>query len=283
MRTDLSGNPSFVTLVERVREGALAAWEHQDIPFESLVEALNPARSLARHPLFQVMLVLQNVARSDALFDELETVVEMPSLPVAKFDLTFNLEETPEGLRGMVEYAVDLFDEATVGRMAGYFTHLLAGIATDASRNVSELPIFSDAERHEIMQTWNNSAREVPAATFAEQFEAIVRATPQAIALIGDEETLTYAQLDQRANRLANLMLARGIGAEQIVAIALPRSVALIVSIIATMKTGAAYLPLDLTTHRAGGVYVKPRAARAGDKPGGIRRPAGTGVCRAAP
>lgn len=245
MRTDLSGDPTFITLLERVRERALAAWEHQDIPFESLVEALNPARSLARHPLFQVMLVLQNVARSDALFDKLETVVGTPSLPVAKFDLTFNLEETPEGLRGMVEYAVDLFDEATVGRMAGYFTHLLAGIAADASRRVSKLPIFSDAERHEIVQAWNNTGRDVPAATFAEQFEAIVRATPQATALIADEVTLTYAQLDRRANRLANLMLARGIGAEQIVAIALPRSVALIVTIIATIKTGAAYLPLD--------------------------------------
>ncbi|MGR4051656.1 amino acid adenylation domain-containing protein [Kosakonia cowanii] len=245
MRTDLSGNPTFVTLLDRVREQTLAAWEHQDLPFESLVEALNPARSLARHPLFQVMLVLQNVARSDALFDELETAVATPSLPVAKFDLTFNLEETPEGLRGMVEYAVDLFDEATVVRMAGYFTHLLAAIAANAARRVSELPIFSDAEHHQIMQVWNNSARDVPAATFAEQFEAIVRATPQATALIADEETLTYAQLDRRANRLANLMLARGIGAEQIVAIALPRSVALIVTLIATMKTGAAYLPLD--------------------------------------
>lgn len=245
MRTDLGGDPTFVALLARVRERALAAWEHQDLPFESLVEALNPARSLARHPLFQVMLVLQNVARSTTRFDKLETVVETPSLPVAKFDLTFNLEERPEGLRGMVEYAVDLFDEATVERMAGYFTHLLAAIATDAARRVSELPILSDAERREIMQEWNGSARHVPAATFAEQFEAIVRATPQATALIADEETLTYAQLDRRANRLANLMLARGIGAEQIVAIALPRSVALIVSIIATLKTGAAYLPLD--------------------------------------
>ncbi|WLI79036.1 amino acid adenylation domain-containing protein [Kosakonia sp. H02] len=245
LRTDLCGNPTFGELLARVRDRALQAYEHQDLPFENLVEALNPERSLARHPLFQVMLVLQNMAQGEARFDKLETHVATPLLPVAKFDLTFNIEETPTALKGILEYAIDLFDEATAQRLASYFTNLLIAISIDVDVPVSELALFREDERRQILEEWNNTARELPAMTFAGQFEAVALATPDALALSGDGEQLTYAQLNLRANRLANLMMEKGVGAEDIVAIALPRSVSLIVALVATLKTGAAYLPLD--------------------------------------
>ncbi|CAI2510144.1 Surfactin synthase subunit 1 [Serratia fonticola] len=245
LRTDVSGNPTFEQLLERVRERALQAYEHQDLPFENLVEALNPERSLARHPLFQVMLVLQNNAHSGFQFNGLDTQAAAPLLPVAKFDLTFNLQETPTALKGIVEYATDLFDEATAERLAGYFMHILQGISNNSRCLISELELLSSRERSQIVNDWNNTVRTLPVRTFAEQFEAIALAAPDALALVGENEQLTYGQLNQRANRLANLMMVKGVGAENVIAIALPRSVELIVALVATLKTGAAYLPLD--------------------------------------
>ncbi|WP_387464065.1 phototemtide A non-ribosomal peptide synthetase PttB [Photorhabdus sp. RM323S] len=245
LRTDVSGNPTFDQLLARVRDSALQAYEHQDLPFENLVETLNPERSLARHPLFQVMLVLQNNACGEVHFDGLNTRVSTPLLPVAKFDLTFNFEETPTSLNGIFEYATDLFDGETAERLAGYFANLLAAISCNTCCNINELELFSARERQQIVNEWNNTTRQLPAKTFAEQFEAFAKATPDAPALLGESERLTYSQLDQRANRLANLMMERGIGTENIIAIALPHSVDLIIALIATLKTGAAYLPLD--------------------------------------
>jgi amino acid adenylation domain-containing protein/non-ribosomal peptide synthase protein (TIGR01720 family) len=245
LRTDLSGDPTFPQLLSRVRDFALQAYEHQDIPFESLVEALNPERVLARHPLFQVMLVLQNNARSTFHFDGLDVKPGAPLLPVAKFDLTFNFEETPDSLSGILEYATDLFDGETAARLTGYYNNLLAAICNDTHERVGQLAIFSPDEHRQIINGWNNSARRLPVNTFAAQFETQARATPDAPALLGEDETLTYQQLNQRANRLANLMMSDGIGAENIVAVALPRSIELIVALLATLKAGAVYLPLD--------------------------------------
>jgi len=245
LRTDVSGDPHFVDLLERVRDNTLQAFEHQDLPFESLVEALNPERSLGRHPLFQIMLVLQNHARGDHLFNGLESRAAAPQLPVAKFDLTFNFDESPAGLTGCVEYATDLFDDATAERFACYFNRLLTAISRNPHVRISSLTLFDDQEREQILHGWNETDRSIPAKTFAEQFETLALAAPDNLALLGEKERLTYGELDRRANRLANLIMADGVGAEQIVAIALPRSVDLIVALLAVLKTGAAYLPLD--------------------------------------
>ncbi|MCR0997814.1 non-ribosomal peptide synthetase [Serratia rubidaea] len=245
LRTDVSGNPRFNDLLERVRNHTLQMFDHQDLPFETLVEALNPARSLARHPLFQVMLVLQNHPRNAYRFNGLTSRATTPPLPVAKFDLTFNLDEGPDGLTGCVEYATDLFDDATAERIARYFNQLLHAISRDPHARISTLTLFSDSERAQLLHGWNETRRAVSAQTFAEQFEERVRAAPDNLALLGEDERLTYGELNHRANRLANLMMADGVGAEQIVAIALPRSVDLIVALLATLKAGAAYLPLD--------------------------------------
>ncbi|AQS41426.1 MAG: Non-ribosomal peptide synthase/amino acid adenylation enzyme [Candidatus Tokpelaia hoelldobleri] len=245
LRTDVSGNPHFVELLERVRDNTLQAFEHQDLPFESLVEALNPERFLGRHPLFQIMLVLQNHARGEYQFRGLESRVATPHLPVAKFDLTFNFDEGPEGLTGCVEYATDLFDDTTVEWIARYFNQLLAEVSQNPYARISSLMLFDDREWKQILHGWNDTSRSVQAKTFAEQFEAVALAAPDNLALLGEKGRLTYGELDRRANRLANLIMADGVGAEQIVAIALPRSVDLIVALLAVLKAGATYLPLD--------------------------------------
>ncbi|NDJ57520.1 amino acid adenylation domain-containing protein [Enterobacteriaceae bacterium 4M9] len=245
LRTDVSGNPHFDELLEQVRNNTLQAFEHQDLPFETLVEALNPERSLTRHPLFQIMLVLQNHARGESLFDGLESRTDAPQLPVAKFDLTFNFDENPDGLSGCLEYATDLFDDATAARIARYFCELLSAVSRDPHARLSALTPFSERERSQILNDWNATQRTLPAQTFAERFEELVRTQPESMALLGEQARLSYRELDHRATRLANLMMADGVGAEQIVAIALPRSVELVVALVAILKAGAAYLPLD--------------------------------------
>ncbi|NBF01923.1 amino acid adenylation domain-containing protein, partial [Pseudomonas sp. Fl5BN2] len=252
LRTDVSGNPSFNTLLKRVREQALQAYAHQEVPFETLVEALNPERSLARHPLFQVMLVLQNQARGALELDRLQSRVEVPQLPVAKFDLTFNIIEGPlhDGLagelRGEIEYATDLFDAQTVSCIAGYFINLISAIVQAPHTPIAQLPILAPQQRQQILVDWSANHREtLPARTFPEQFEYFVRHSPDAPALLGDGIRLTYAQLNQRAERLARHIRMQGIGVEDVVAIALPRSVEMIVSLLAILKAGATYLSLD--------------------------------------
>lgn len=245
LRTDVSGNPRFDELLTRTRNGTLQAFEYQDLPFETLVEALNPERSLGRHPLFQIMLVLQNHLRGEHLFSGLESRAGTPQLPVAKFDLTFNFDESPTGLTGCLEYATDLFDDTTARRIAGYFNQLLESVSRKPDAPISTLTLLSDEQRSQLLYHWNDTRRSVPAQTFAEQFEELARSAPENLALLGEDERLTYRELNQRANRLAHLLMKRGAGAEKIIAIALPRSVDLIVALLATLKAGAAYLPLD--------------------------------------
>ncbi|AZE04942.1 non-ribosomal peptide synthetase [Pseudomonas chlororaphis] len=252
LRSDVSGNPSFSTLLKRVREQALQAYAHQEVPFETLVEALNPERSLARHPLFQVMLVLQNQARGTLELDQLQSRVEVPQLQVAKFDLTFNIIEGQSyggqagELKGEIEYATDLFDEQTVSRIAGYFISLLSSIVQAPQTPIAQLPMLAAQERQQMLVDWSANLREtLPARTFPEQFEYFVQHSPDALALLGDGIRLTYAQLNQRAERLARYMRMQGVGVEDVVAVALPRSVEMIVSLLAILKAGAAYLSLD--------------------------------------
>ncbi|KOG49416.1 non-ribosomal peptide synthetase [Streptomyces decoyicus] len=251
LRTDTSGDPTFAELLARVRDTNLAAYAHQDVPFERLVEIVNPARSLARHPLFQVMLVLQNNAKAELELPGLRVDFDGVDIAVAKFDLSFDLEErlgaggVPEGIDVDVEFATELFDRETVETVVTRLERVLRAVVADASRPVGELEVLAGQERETLLAGWNDSAREVPAATLPELFEARAARTPDAAAVLGADAALSYAELNARANRLARYLLTRGVGPESFVAVALPRSTELVVALLAVAKTGAAYLPVD--------------------------------------
>lgn len=247
LRTDTSGSPSFRELLARVRETNLAAYAHQDLPFEQLVEVLDPARSLGRHPLFQVMLALHN--GPDVAFDLADLQTSLESLPSgsARFDLTFAFRQSSRrdcaGVDCVVEYATDIFDAATVEVLVRRLLRLLAAAVADPDRPIDRIDLLSADERARLLASHDASA--FPTATMPELFEAQVRATPDLAAVVADDATLSYRELNARANRLAHALIALGVGPDQIVALALPRSARLIVSIVAVLKAGAAYLCLE--------------------------------------
>jgi len=251
LRTDVSGNPSFAQLLARVRETALAAYAHQDVPFEYLVEVLNPARSLAHHPLFQAMLTLQNAPEADFDLPGLDVSLVPAPTGTAKFDLGFSLWErrgpngTLEGIDGVVEYAADLFDPATVQTLMARWTRLLEAVLADPDLPISRIDLLDTQERRRLLVECNDTAVEVSQACLPVLFEAQVRRSPEAVAVVFGDTTLTYAQLNARANRLAHALIGRGVGPEQIVALALPRSAEMVVAVLAVLKTGAGYLPVD--------------------------------------
>ncbi|MFJ3928565.1 amino acid adenylation domain-containing protein, partial [Streptomyces sp. NPDC090022] len=251
LRTDVSGDPTFHELLARVRESDLAAYAHQDVPFERLVEVLNPERSLARHPLFQVMLSLQNNAAAALDLDGLTVAPHQVTVDGAKFDLSFQLAEeftadgAAAGIGGRVEYATDLFDPETVAALADRFVRVLTDLVTRPDRQLSRLEVLTDAERHTLLTEWNDTARPVPADTLPALFERQAARTPDRTALVAGAERLTFAELDARANRLAHLLAGHGIGAEDYVAVALPRTADLVVAVLAVTKAGAAFVPVD--------------------------------------
>ncbi|MEU3054382.1 amino acid adenylation domain-containing protein [Streptomyces griseus] len=251
LRTDLSGGPSFRELLVRVREQALDAFAHQDVPFERLVEELAPARSMARHPLFQVMLALQN---------NTEPVLDLPGLRAsilpdgdtpAKFDLNFDLSERtddggrPAGMTGELSYALDLFDHSTVEGIAERFTRVLDTLTADPAQRVDHVPLLSAAEREMVLRLGNDTARQVPPTTLPALFQAQAARTPGATAVVFGDTVLSYQELNVRANRLAHHLIDDGVGPEDVVALALPRSIDLIVAMLGVVKAGAAYLPID--------------------------------------
>ncbi|CAL9674532.1 Dimodular nonribosomal peptide synthase (plasmid) [Streptomyces sp. enrichment culture] len=251
LRTDTSGDPTFAELLDRVRDTDLAAYAHQDLPFERLVEILNPPRTLARHPLFQTMLILQNTWYGKAVPGDVEVDQTRVSLRRARLDLAFEFREqsrdgAPAGLAGELEYSTDLFDRSTAERLAERLTRVLCAVGTDPDAHIGQLDLLSPAERRDLLVERNDTTREVPAVTLADLFEAQADATPGNTAISFEDTRLTYAELNKRANRLAHLLIKRGVGPEDVVALALPRSADLLVSVLAVLKSGAAYLPLDL-------------------------------------
>ncbi|MFJ4329187.1 amino acid adenylation domain-containing protein, partial [Streptomyces tricolor] len=251
LRTDTSGDPSFTELLARVRETDLAAYAHQDVPFERLVEIVNPTRSLAHHPLFQVMLVLANKVEGDFAMEGLAVSDAEFDAFAAKFDLTFHMGERHRedgraaGITGALEFATDLFDRDTARELAARWERLLRAVVADPSRPVGEADLLSPPERLRVLTDWNDTAREVPRETLPELLSAQAARTPDAVAVEDGTVALTYRDLDARANRLAHELIARGIGPERYVAIGLPRSAELVVAIVAVLKAGAAYLPVD--------------------------------------
>ncbi|MFF7202533.1 amino acid adenylation domain-containing protein [Streptomyces sp. NPDC008141] len=247
LRTDTSGDPTFRELLARVREGDLAAFDHQDVPFERLVEVLNPARSLARHPLFQVMVVYLAAGGDEASLPGLRSRRVDVGQTTAKFDLSFDFVERADGtgVDGVLEYSADLFDETTARSFADRLLRILRAVATDPDTPVTRIGVLADAERRRILHEWNDRPLTALPTTVPQLFEDQVRLSPEAPAVASDGVELTYAQTNAEANRLARLLVAHGAGPERYVALALPRTAHTLVAILAVHKAGAGYLPLD--------------------------------------
>ncbi|MFF8783269.1 amino acid adenylation domain-containing protein, partial [Streptomyces sp. NPDC015140] len=251
LRTDVSGDPTFGELLERVRETSLAALEHQEVPFERLVEVLAPDRSLARHPLFQVMLTLQNQGQARLDLPGLRVAPVSGGLRVAKFDLDVSLGEVtdgegrPVGLRGSVTGAADLFDAGTVDAVAERLVKVLSLVAADTRARVGQVQVLSEAERRQVVTDWNDTAVPKPETTLLALFEDQVLRDPSAVAVVYGDERVSYGELDERASRLAGVLAGRGVGPESVAAVMLERSVELVVTLLAVWKAGAAYLPVD--------------------------------------
>ncbi|WP_371664006.1 amino acid adenylation domain-containing protein [Streptomyces sp. NBC_00280] len=247
LRTDTSGDPAFRELLARVRETDLAAFDHQDVPFERVVDALNPARSLSRHPLFQVMVVYLAAGVDGAGFAELESRREELGATTAKFDLSFDFVERADGagVDGVLEYSADLFDRATADAIGERLVRLLRAVAVDPDTPIGRIDILGTAERHRILTEWNARPLLTEPTTVPALFERQTALSPDAPAVASDGIELTYAQLNAEANRLARLLVARGAGPERLVALALPRTARTLLAILAVQKAGAAYLPLD--------------------------------------
>uniref|UniRef100_UPI0012E99EBE non-ribosomal peptide synthetase n=1 Tax=Streptomyces apocyni TaxID=2654677 RepID=UPI0012E99EBE len=252
LRTDTSGNPTFRELLNRTRTTNLTAYAHQDLPFERLVEALNPERSLTRHPLVQTMFTLQNAPGGRLELPGIDARLEPSGLSAAKFDLSIEVGErpgdgdTPDAFEGVVHYSVDLFDRATVETLMARWTRLLASLVAAPDRPLGEIDVLTADERDRLAD-WNHTHHEVPevSGTLRARFAAQVARTPEAVAVHSAASELTYRQLDERANRLAHRLVGLGVGAETCVAILQERSADLLVSILAVIKAGGAYVPLD--------------------------------------
>lgn len=251
LRTDTSGDPSFRELLDRVREVNLAAYENQDLPFERLVEVLNPARSRATHPLFQIMLAFQNTPDAELHLPDMESSLRIHSVGSAKFDLTLEISEnrladgTPNGLEGLLEYSTDLFKRETAQALADRLMRLLEAAESDPDQQIGNLDILAPEERRSMATDWQSVSDQIPHASLPEQFEKQAALSPDAIAVVYEDQSLSYAELNERANRLARMLISEGVGPEQFVALALPRSLEMAVGLLAVLKAGAAYLPLD--------------------------------------
>ncbi|HJQ35265.1 MAG TPA: amino acid adenylation domain-containing protein, partial [Pyrinomonadaceae bacterium] len=246
LRTDFSGDPSFSELLARVREVCLGAYDHQDVPFEKLVEELQPERDLSRTPLFQVMFVLQNVPLEQLKLEGLTLGAVEVEDAAAKFDLLLTVVETRGGLHCLLKYKAALFDGETIERMLGHFRVLLEGVAADPGRRVSALPILTEAERETLLSGWNRTARDYARdRTINRQFEEQVARTPDAVALGSAQGPLTFAQLNERANQLAHHLRSLGVGPESRVGLYMARSPEALTAVLAVLKAGGAYVPLD--------------------------------------
>ena len=246
LRTDLSGNPSFREVLRRTREVTLGAYEHQEVPFERLVAELRPERSLSHSPLFQVMFTLQNAGGGGGALPGLGVSEVDAEHASAKFDLSLTLAATPRGLRGGLNYSTDLFERGTAERMVGQLARVLEQVAADADERLSQLDLLGEAERALVLEEWNRTAAEVPAdRCIHEMFEAQAARTPDAVALRFEDEPLTYAELNARANQLAHHLRRRGVGPEVRVGVLMERSLEMVVSLLAVLKAGGAYVPLD--------------------------------------
>ena len=244
LRTDVSGDPSFIELLERVREVALAAYAHQDLPFEKLVEELHPERSLSRNPLFDVLFVVQNTPRSEGLLGEMRLESWGEGGKTTRLDLEVHVSEGAKGLVCTFVYATDLFTAETIRRLMGHYEQLLGAVVADARQRVSELPLLTSAEQEHLRQ-WNETSSAYPQQSIPELFEAQAQQQGGAVAVRCGAAELSYAQLNERANQLAHYLRAQGISAETRVGVCMERSLELVVGLLGVLKAGGDYVPLD--------------------------------------
>ena len=245
MHTDLSGDPSFTELLKRVRQTALDAYAHQDVPFERLVEELQPERSLSHSPLFQVAFVLQNVTPPALEMFGLRVEAVSVENNTAKFDLTLSMIDAGAGLKGALEYNSDLFDAETIQRMAGHLEVLLTSIVSDPAQRISQLSLLSETEQRQL-KNWNNTARPYDSELCLHELIASqAERTPENIALVSDGSCLSYRELDDCTNQLAHYLRELNVGPETLVGILMERSIEMVVSLLGILKAGGAYVPLD--------------------------------------
>ncbi|MET0395626.1 MAG: amino acid adenylation domain-containing protein, partial [Longimicrobiaceae bacterium] len=246
LRTDLSGDPSFRELVGRVRRVTLGAYEHQEVPFERLVAELSPERSLSHSPLFQVAFTLNDAQATGGGLAGLSVQGVGTELEIAKFDLSLGLAATPGGLLGGLNYGTALWEAATMRRLVGHFTRLVEQAAADPDARISQATLMGEAERRQVVEEWNRTAVEHPTGALIHELVAAQAArAPRALAVVCGEEALTYAELDARADRLARRLVGLGAGPEVRVGICLERSAGMVVALLAVLKAGAAFVPLD--------------------------------------
>ena len=246
MRTDLGETPSFRELLSRVRKVALEAYARQDLPFEYLVDELQLERDLSHAPLFQVMFVFGNTPMSALELPDLTMSLLETDSGTAKFDLTLSMRENEQGLIGDLEYNTDLFDKSTIARMLTHFQTLLEGVVANPDQRLADLPLLTEAERQQLLVEWNDTQTDYPSEVCLHQlFEAQVERSPDAIAVVFEDQQLTYRELNQRANQLANYLQKLGVGPEVLVGICLERSLEMMVGLLGILKAGGAYVPLD--------------------------------------
>ena len=288
LRTDVSGDPVFTAILGRVRAFWLGALEHQDVPFERLVEDLAPDRSLARHPLFQVMVTVQNNTPASGGLPGVAVTRVAGGSGAARYDLDITVAEAGggdggAGLRGMVVAAADLFDQVSVEAVAGRLVRVLAAVAAAPEARVHAVPVLGPAERAQVVAGWNDTAAAVPAGTVPELFTARAAAAPDAAAVVCGDAVLSYGELAARAGRLAGLLAGRGAGPEQVVGLCLGRGAEMVTAVLGTWLAGAGYLPLDpgYPAQRLGYMLAASGAGLVlarGGLPGGLAVPAGTVV-----
>ena len=247
LRSNVKDYVSFIELLQSVRSTTLEAYEHQEVPFEKVVNVVVKERDMSRSPLFQIMLVYQNTSDSESLqMGGVELVREDYDHTTAKFDLIFGLINTPNGLQGGIEYSTDLYNEQTIWEMAGHYKELLSSIVKEPKQKIGKLSMLTEAEKHQLLVEFNDTDVAYPKdKTVVDLFEEQVAKTPDSIAVVFEEEQLTYSELNKRANQLANYLQSKGVKEEILVPICIERSLEMIVGVLAILKAGGAYVPID--------------------------------------
>ena len=244
-RTNLSGNPSFASFLQQVREVTLNAYANQDLPFEYLVEQLQPERNLSYNPLFQVMFILHNTPTQTIDLSGLSLKYLEPEQETARFDLSLDMYETASGLTGIFEYNTDLFTKSTIERLIGHFQTLLSSIVANPEQSICELPLLSPEEQYQLLVEWNDTNYDYSKLCIHQLFEAQVEKTPDKIAVLFESQQLTYQELNQKANQLAHYLQSVGIETQTRVGICLERSEKMLIGLLAILKAGGTYIPLD--------------------------------------
>jgi len=246
LRTDLGGDPSFREVLRRVREAALGAYAHQDVPFERLVAELQPERSLSHSPLFQVLFSVTDAGDAGANLPGVSTESVESVISTTQFDLHLAFSEGPGGFLAVMRYSTDLFERRTIARMLGHLEQVLEEVVEDAELRLSRLRVMGAAERRRVLEEWNGTAADYPTDLCShELFEAQVERTPDAVAAVYGETAVSYGALNTRANRLAHTLREHGVGPDARVAICVERGLEMLVGLLAILKAGGAYVPLD--------------------------------------